>query len=667
MINEPIINARFKKFRESFGLAHITDGEAFERYVNSSLLTTHQPEAFSADSELLDKICVGGNEDTGIDGIAIKINGLLLKDVDEISDVIQRSRKATIEFIFIQSKYKPNFDSNELNSFIAGVRNFLSNTPNLPMNSKVKEWLKIKDYLLSDDVIIFWENNPTVRMYYVAMGKWREHQHHLALAETAIADIKSLNIFETVDVHFVDSEYLKIIIDSNENKFTALMETIGIMELTPVNKVENSCIALCKADEFSKLLTTTEGVIRKSLFDDNVRDFQGHNTVNSEILETIQIEPSKFIPLNNGITIVCDDFSSNNRKLKIVNPQIVNGCQTSHVIFIAKQKGYDLSEVPVSVKIISTSYDDIANSIVRGTNRQNIVYEEAFEGTKKFHKELESFFNSYIHDFSDKIYYERRSRQYSHNPTIKQVQKISIRILTQYFVGMFLNKPHVSHHHEFYLIKEFQNIIYQENQSRLPYFTAAYAFYKLEKLFREHNFYPDLIAYKSQMLMAFRESISGKCPSINNEKLIDEHCHKIIEVLKDEHKLHEQFSKVGRVFKNTISLWIEQMGKSKFAIKDVEGFTQLLLLEIKKTFALNQTNVKVEEEFRFQGPVIKIMADRYGKPCGFIKRDTDDIFFHSRQNKNVRFSELNGKVVSYKVVISPVNKLPEAIGVQVIK
>ena len=184
MINEPIINARFKKFRESFGLAHITDGEAFERYVNSSLLTTHQPEAFSADSELLDKICVGGNEDTGIDGIAIKINGLLLKDVDEISDVIQRSRKATIEFIFIQSKYKPNFDSNELNSFIAGVRNFLSNTPNLPMNSKVKEWLKIKDYLLSDDVIIFWENNPTVRMYYVAMGKWREHQHHLALAET---------------------------------------------------------------------------------------------------------------------------------------------------------------------------------------------------------------------------------------------------------------------------------------------------------------------------------------------------------------------------------------------------------------------------------------------------------------------------------------------------
>jgi len=666
MINEPIINARFKKFRENYGLTNIVDGEAFERYVNLSLLTTHQPDAFSADSELLDKICVGGTGDTGLDGIAIKVNGLLIKDIDEINDIIHRVRKATIEFIFIQSKYKPNFDAGELNNFIAGVRNFLSNVPSLPMNEKVSEWIKIKDFLLSDDIVFHWEDNPTVRMYYVAMGKWRGNQHHMALAQTAKDDIIRLNTFESVDMHFVDSEYLKNIIDSNENKFTAIVETIGSMELTPVFKVENSCIALCNADEFSKLLTTPEGVIRKSLFDDNVRDFQGENTVNSEILETIQNEPSKFILLNNGITIVCDDFSSNNRKLKIVNPQIVNGCQTSHVIFAAKQKGYDLSKVPISVKIISTSDDEISNSIVRGTNRQNIVYEEAFEATKTFHKELESFFNSYVHDFQDKIYYERRSRQYSHNPTIKQVQKINIRILTQYFIGMFLNKPHITHRHESYLIKEFQNIIFQDNQSRLPYFTAAYSFYKLEKLFREDSYFPELRAYKSQLLMAFRELVAGKCPSINTEKLIDDHSQKIITILKDDTKTKEEFNKVGRIFKSTMLIWTEKMGKSRYAIKDVEDFTNLLLSEIRKSFSEKEkeSDPKVDEEFIYKGIVMKTMVDRFGNPCGFIKRYPDNIFFHYQQNKNLKFSKLEGKWVSYRLSKNIKNNMPLAIDVE---
>ena len=57
------------------------------------------------------------------------------------------------------------------------------------------------------------------------------------------------------------------------------------MPLTPSPGVDNSCIALCYASEFLKLLTTDEGVIRKSLFDDNVRDYQGSNSVNDEIRE----------------------------------------------------------------------------------------------------------------------------------------------------------------------------------------------------------------------------------------------------------------------------------------------------------------------------------------------------------------------------------------------
>lgn len=666
MTNEPIINARFKKFRDSYGLNNIADGDAFERFVNSAILTSHQPDAFTADSELLDKICVGGMGDNGIDGLAIKLNGILIKSVEEINDIISKFKTANIEFIFVQSKYKEKFEASELNTFIAGVRNFLNNKPAIALNEKTGEFNKLKDHLMSDDIVYHWENNPTVRMYYVAMGKWRNIPQHIALGEQAISDIKSLNIYENAELHFIDSEYLKNILDSNENNFTAFIDTIVTMELTKVDGVENSCIALCTGEEFAKMLTTDEGVIRKSLFDDNVRDFQGENSVNSEILATIKDEPSKFILLNNGITVVCEEFTTKNRRLKITNPQIVNGCQTSHVLYIARKKGIDISQVPLSVKFISTKDQEISNDIVRGTNRQNIVMDEAFEATKKFHKDLEEFFNHINSEFPEKIYYERRAKQYSHNPTIKQVQKINLRILTQFFSAMYLNKPHLSHRHESVLLREQANILFQESQSKLPYFTACYAFYKLEQLFREVKFHPDLKAYKAHLLMMFRESIVGKCPNINFEKPIDDYSQKIVAVLKNDQATKKQFDDVANLFKKTMSLWIDQMGKSRFAIKDVPEFTLLLLNETQKNFSAKPEGLSNDEDFIYKGVVMRTLLDRFGNSCGFIKRSPDNIFFHSQQNKKLNFSQLDGKLVSYKVAITPKDNRPLAIEVEII-
>ena len=667
MTNEPIINARFKKFRDNYGLNNVADGEAFERFVNAGILVQHQPDAFSADSELLEKICVGGTGDTGIDGIAIKVNGLLIKSISEINDIIQKYRRINIEFMFIQSKYKPNFDASELGSFISGVRNFLSNSPAIPMNEKLSEIYKIKEFLLSDEITYNWNDPPSIRMYYVAMGKWRNNPHHIALAEQAKLDILTIKTYEKVDIHFTDSESFRTILDSNENNFTAMFETIGTLELTSVEGVTNSCIALCSGEEFSKILTTEEGVIRKSLFDDNVRDYQGENTVNSEILETIEEEPQKFILLNNGITIVCEEFTSNNRKLKIVNPQIVNGCQTSHVIFLAKQKGIDISKVPLNVKIIATKDNEISNEIVKGNNRQNIVLDEAFEATKKFHKNLEAFFNDYVIDFQDKIYYERRAKQYSHNPTIKQIQKINLRILTQYFVGMFLNKPHFAHRHESFLLKEFSNIIFQETQSKLPYFVTAYTFYKLEKLFREERFFPELKAYKAHLAMLFRESIAGNCPNLTFEKPIDEHSQKIIEILKDDKLTRERFNKVALIFKSSASIWTDKLKKSPFGMKDQADFTTLLLTETKKIFSVPSAVLSNDENYVYKGAVMKVMLDKFGNYCGFIRRQPNNIFFHSQQNKNLIFANIEGKFVTYKVQINPKNNMTLAVGVEISK
>jgi hypothetical protein len=645
---EPIINARFKQFRQKNELESKPDGEAFERFVNYTILSLHQPDAFSSDSELLDFVCVGGMSDMGIDGLAIKVNGIIVKSRTDIQDIIKRFKRIDVEFIFIQSKYKPNFNKGELNNFVDGVRDFLSEEHHFPMNDAVKQHLELKDYILSDDVIIMWDSNPKVALYYVAMGKWREAPDLVGIQSQFEKDLKYLNVYERINFHFIDSEALKEIYDSIQNTFTATIDTRHIMPLTDVEGVTNSCISIVFGSEFLKLISTEDKVIRKSLFNDNVRDFQGTNPVNSEIYNTILESPEQFIILNNGITIVCDEFKQNNTKLSISNPQIVNGCQTSHVIYEAYKRGKDISKVPITIKFISTTKEEIVNDIVRGTNRQNIVLEEAFETTKKFHKNLEEFFSAFSPDYRT-IYYERRSKQYQHNPTIKQTEKINLKVLTQYFVGMFLNSPHNSHRHESVLLRDYGNEMFQDSHSRLPYFTTAFAFLQLEKFLREQKISSHIKIYKPHILMMLREAISGFVPSFYREKTIDAHSQRILDILKDDNKALIKFKEVVTIFDKAMLKWEGELGKTRRGTKDVDAFTKHLLLETRTHFKTVSVNDTDDTDKLYSGRVVNIIMDKFGNQCGFIERQPENIFFHSSYNKNLNFAGLKGKWVTYKV------------------
>ena len=157
---EPIINARFKLFIDVYGLKKEKESSAFEKFVNHAILVSHQPDAFSAGNEMMDFVSVGGSNDLGIDGIAIKINGLFVSSIQDVTDIISLTKRSNIEFIFIQSKYKPKFDMGELNNFITGVRDFLSEKHLQPRNSKVDNALKIKEHLIDDKIVLTWEQNP---------------------------------------------------------------------------------------------------------------------------------------------------------------------------------------------------------------------------------------------------------------------------------------------------------------------------------------------------------------------------------------------------------------------------------------------------------------------------------------------------------------------------
>lgn len=645
MTIEPILKAKMEKYQEDYLLNNLNEDEVFERYVNCNVLTQMQPGVFTTDYELLDLICVGGGNDLGIDGIAILVNGRFVKSREDVDDILYGSRKGEIEIIFIQSKNKSKFDLGEYMKFTSGVEDFLQDEITLPVNKTVKDWHDIYNYIMSRDVIIKWSKNPTVRLYYIVAGTWEKSQHILNQSEVVKKRLLEKRCFDNIEFSILDSKSLLEIINSNENNYKVVIDFIDSMPLPEVEQVDNSSVILCNANVIVDLLSTNDGLLRRGLFEDNVRDYQGETVINNEIHETLQNNAQRFVLLNNGITIVCDEVQEGNRKISITNPQIVNGCQTCNVLFQCQKEGINIDKAYVIIKVIGSADHEIVNNIVKGTNRQNIVYEEAFEITKEFHKLLEKFFSVMEVGEFEKILYERRSKQFDNNPLIKPYQRVSFRILIQSFISVFMYKVEEGHRHESKLLHDYGNKIFVDNQSFYPYYTSAYIYTHVERLFRSGRLDKGLYTYKYHIMLLMKELQMGKSPNINQKKDIEKYCKEFLKKLDTTEKLVKCAQEACEKFNIIKEKWVTYKGESfRYAIKDKSEFTEFLLSEL-------EGKTKIESEIKdttLRGKVLNISTDRHGKFFGFIKKEPSNIFFHESKNPDVSL-EYENQDVMYEV------------------
>lgn len=150
------------------------------------------------------------------------------------------------------------------------------------------------------------------------------------------------------------------------------------------------------------------------LFEENIREYLGigsKTSINSGIINTLKDENERknFLYYNNGITITCSEVESdkqdrNKRILPLVQPQIVNGCQTVNSI-IEVLKDYSpeeiesqFSDVYLMVKALKIpnlnkkENKEFANNVVKYTNRQNAISEKAFASNiNKFYRFQDEF------------------------------------------------------------------------------------------------------------------------------------------------------------------------------------------------------------------------------------------------------------------------------------
>lgn len=133
------------------------------------------------------------------------------------------------------------------------------------------------------------------------------------------------------------------------------------------------------------------------IYEKNVRRFLGgRGKVNKGMQATLKDAPERFGLYNNGITIVASDWTHTEDEIALVNPYIVNGCQTSRTIWEVFHQRFSsggtginpemedwkarASDGAVVTKIVKVgaSGEQLLQAITRYTNSQNAVREKDF-------------------------------------------------------------------------------------------------------------------------------------------------------------------------------------------------------------------------------------------------------------------------------------------------
>ena len=273
-----------------------------------------------------------------------------------------------------QGKYKTslegnsNFEENGIKALVNAIRHIFDPSAELgAINERLKTKVETARSMIRDGLI------PKVRAIACNNGlKWN------ANADKAI---ELAQFGEQVTWEHVNHDVLIGVLSRSKSVDETLrLQGKAIIEDMNFSRV---CIGRIPVTEIASLMK----VHGEKLLERNIRRYLGlhGNRVNEGIQQTLYSNSSNFYFFNNGLTLVCKDFSYNalqgsNYQIKVENLQIVNGGQTCMTIFKTSQErqaqGKSLPEdasVLVRIYKLPKDNEDIVLQITHATNSQNPV------------------------------------------------------------------------------------------------------------------------------------------------------------------------------------------------------------------------------------------------------------------------------------------------------
>lgn len=441
------VKTSVQAFQSSLSLDH--ESKAFIYFALSKILKIDDDEIHSSITD--------GGDDRGIDAIFID----------------SRPEKRTIHLF--QCKYVSKFDkidssfpSNEIDKITSFLESCLRQDSSLEHTCNALLWTKVQaiwDSLeeatysiqihlcnnASPLTIVHAERfNQALRPYLHAQLR----QHDLLwfsrlLTRSAIAD-------REYSLSLVEDQYY----GRTDGYAKGLIGTVRGDEI----------VGLIKDPDFPQEVDDT-------LFEDNIRLYLGEeNDINRKILSTaLSRENSQFWYLNNGITIVCEKMDYQPRsaspKVRMLNPQIVNGGQTSHALFEAARSDINrIFDVKLVVRVIETGDRDFTNRVAEATNSQTPIRSRDIRSNDSIQVKIE---NSLLgHGY----FYERKNDQHISQAADNRVDAVK---LGQIILAYVLREPDRAKTSSNRIFGEYYHWVFDESILSAENIVAMWRLYRL--------------------------------------------------------------------------------------------------------------------------------------------------------------------------------------------
>ncbi len=479
------LKASIRNFMKKFAIDETSpEVRIFEYFVNYVVISN----AIEKEYQDFSKISTGDSR--GIDGIGIIVNGKVrgeLQDLEGLGD----DEKIRMEIIFIQSTLGASFNYQKFSAFVDASISFLANDFRIEPFSEILEKLFGEDNSGEDNSYI--DNmieTPKVSLYFVS-GKTSHNIEKDQMIEQQRKFTNRNDItgkYELKDIYFWQKDELKQAFEKIPKFYRVSLEIEESVQLPPKSNIEISLLCAIKFNELKKLILNSEGYIREDLFVENPRFYLRETSVNADMRKTLENKNLReyFVYLNNGLTVICDSIERHPTRRNtyiLTHPRIINGCQTTHILYEKYKEDPDaLENVEVVAKIMATKDKNLKEKIIFSANNQNAI-DKDLQALNEFHKEIEKYYIAQeeiaLNDQKKvKLHYERLRGQY---PEVEPYYaKIDIENMAKVYISVLLKEPDKMKSNAIKRIKKYieeKKIFYMEDDPPKYYYCGLLYFW----------------------------------------------------------------------------------------------------------------------------------------------------------------------------------------------
>lgn len=472
----------FELFKQEYqdNTTYANESSFFELFASEQIM-----KGYGLSDEEVENGILGAGNDGGCDSIYTLLNSILMTE-DLVSD-ISASKDANIDFVIIQAKRENSFGEDAIMKWKTSAENLMKiGVDDSIYVSRYNEDVRSSFAVFRDLYVKLLRRTPKLNIhFYYATFADEVHPNVQAQADELKEIVHQLfpSRKTSITVDFWGADKLLLSAQSQPERKIRLP-----LADTPINiGAHHDYVALVNLGKYYHFITDEQGDLRKYIFEANVRDYQGHNLVNQDIQESLNMDTVEdFWWLNNGITILTEEaVPVTSKELVLTDPAVVNGLQTSNEIFNhfqANPDRIDSEKRNILVRVIVPESEESRDRIILATNNQTDIPKSYLRANDPVHRQIELFFRG------RGLYYDRRKNYYK-NQGKKSSEIVSVSFLAQCMISLLLQKPDFARARPSTLLTKDDTYkkLYIDNQDLDVFFNAAALGKKIEQYLKKSS------------------------------------------------------------------------------------------------------------------------------------------------------------------------------------